>query len=56
MLIAAPLVALVVSAAGVWAGFQYTLPISPLVAILFTLLFSLSVILSLKRRVTSNKS
>lgn len=55
MLIAAPLVALGVSAAGVWAGFQYTLPISPLVAILFTLFFSLSVIFSSKKKVTSNK-
>jgi len=56
MFIVAPLVALIISATGVWAGFQYTLPISPLVAILFTLVFSFSVIFSLKRRVTSNKS
>ena len=55
MFIVAPLVALIVSATGVWAGFQYTLPISPLIAMLFTLVFSLSVIFSLKRRVTSNK-
>jgi zinc/manganese transport system permease protein len=56
MFIMAPLVAFMVSATGVWAGFQYTLPISPLVAILFTLVFCISVIFSLKRRVTSNKS
>ncbi|HTY91990.1 MAG TPA: metal ABC transporter permease [Methanocella sp.] len=55
MFVVAPLVALVISATGVWAGFQYTLPISPLVAILLTLVFSFSVIFSLKRRVTSNK-
>jgi zinc/manganese transport system permease protein len=55
MFIMAPLVALAVSAAGVWAGFAYSLPISPLVAMLFTLIFSLSVIFSTKRRVTSNK-
>jgi ABC-type Mn2+/Zn2+ transport systems, permease components len=56
MFVVAPLVAVVMSAAGVWAGFEYTVPISPLVAMLFTLAFSLSVIFSLKRRVTSNKT
>jgi len=56
MFIVAPLVALALSAAGVWAGFEFTVPISPLVAILFTLVFSLSVIFSLKRRITSNKT
>ncbi len=56
MFIVAPLVAVALSAIGVWAGFEYTVPISPLVAMLFTLVFSLSVIFSLKRRVTSNKT
>jgi zinc/manganese transport system permease protein len=52
MFIAAPLVALAVSAVGVWAGFEYTLPIAPLVALLLTGAFGLSVILSFKRRVS----
>ena len=56
MFIMAPLVALAVSSIGVWAGFAYSLPISPLVAMLFTLIFSLSVIFSTKRRVSSNKT
>lgn len=52
MLLAAPLVALSASVFGVWAGFQFTLPIAPLVALLLTGLFGLSVAASFKRRVT----
>jgi len=51
MFIVAPAVALAVSALGVWAGFQYTLPVAPLVALLLTAVFALSVMLSLKRRI-----
>jgi len=54
MFIAAPLVALLVSAFGVWAGFEYTLPVAPLVALLLTGTFGLAVILSSKRRVTTS--
>ncbi|MCD1295416.1 metal ABC transporter permease [Methanocella sp. CWC-04] len=55
MFIVAPLVAVVVSIIGVWAGFEYTLPIGPLTAVIFTVVFAISVILSPKRRITSNK-
>ena len=55
MFIAAPLVALLVSAFGVWAGFEYTLPIAPLVALLLTGTFGLAVMLSTKRRVTTRR-
>jgi zinc/manganese transport system permease protein len=53
MFIMAPLVSLVVSVFGVWAGFEYTFPIAPLIALLLTGVFALSVVLSFKRRVTA---
>lgn len=53
MFIVAPLVALLVSTFGVWAGFEYTLPIAPLVALLLTGTFGLAVLLSTKRKVTT---
>jgi len=53
MFIVAPLVALIISAVGVWAGFEFTLPIAPLVAILLTGAFGISVIISFKRRVST---
>jgi len=53
MFIAAPLVALTVSALGVWAGFEFTLPVVPLVALLLTAVFALSVLLSFKRRINT---
>ncbi|MBN1236253.1 MAG: metal ABC transporter permease [Methanotrichaceae archaeon] len=55
MFIAAPLVALSVSAIGVWAGFEFTLPIVPLVALLLTGVFALSVMLSFKRRISKKR-
>jgi zinc/manganese transport system permease protein len=55
MFIVAPAIAVAISVLGVWAGFEYTLPIGPLIAVLFTAAFAVSVILSPKRRVTSNK-
>ncbi len=53
MFIVAPLVALSVSAFGVWAGFEFTLPVAPLVALLLTGVFALSVMLSFKRRINT---
>lgn len=53
MFIVAPLVALLVSAIGVWAGFEYTLPVAPLVALLLTCTFGMAVIISPKRKVTA---
>jgi zinc/manganese transport system permease protein len=55
MFIVAPLVALSVSAFGVWAGFRFVLPIAPLVALLLTGVFAVSVILSFKRRINYRK-
>jgi len=51
MFIVAPAAALSVSALGVWAGFEFTLPVVPLVALLLTAVFALSVALSPKRRI-----
>lgn len=53
MFIAAPLIALSVSAFGVWAGFEFTLPVAPLVALLLTAVFAVSVMLSFKRRINT---
>jgi len=53
LFVAAPLVSLLVSAFGVWAGFEYTLPIAPLVALLLTGTFGLAVLMSSKRKVTT---
>jgi zinc/manganese transport system permease protein len=53
MFLVAPLLSLSMSAFGVWAGFEYTLPIAPLVALLLTGAFGVSVMLSFKRRVTA---
>jgi zinc/manganese transport system permease protein len=53
MFIVAPLAALLVSAFGVWAGFEFTLPVAPLVAMLLTGVFALSVVLSFKRRINT---
>jgi zinc/manganese transport system permease protein len=55
MFVVAPLVALSVSAFGVWAGFKFTLPIAPLVALLLTGVFGASVALSFKRRINYRK-
>jgi zinc/manganese transport system permease protein len=55
MFVVAPLVALSVSAFGVWAGFKFVLPIAPLVALLLTGVFAVSVILSFKRRINYRK-
>lgn len=56
MFIVAPAVALVVSSFGVWAAFEYTLPVAPLVALLLTAGFGLSVVLSFKRRINRSNN
>ena len=53
MFIVAPMMALTISAIGVWAGFEYTLPVAPLVALLLTAVFAVSVIFSFKRRINT---
>jgi len=52
MFIVAP--AIIVSTAGVWEGFEYILPIAPLVALLLTAVFAASVLLSFKRRINAS--
>ncbi len=56
MFIVAPAVALIVSSFGVWAAFEYTLPVAPLVALLLTAGFGLSVVLSFKRRINRSNN
>ena len=51
MFVVAPAMALIVSTAGVWAGFEYILPIAPLVALMLTAVFAASILLSFKRRI-----
>jgi zinc/manganese transport system permease protein len=51
LFIVAPLVAATVSVAGAWVGLQHSLPVGPLVAVVFSGLFLLAVLLSPKRRV-----
>jgi len=53
MFVVAPAAALMISAIGVWAGFEYTLPVAPLVALLLTAVFAVSVIFSFKRRINT---
>ena len=53
MFIVAPMMALTISAIGVWAGFEYTLPVAPLVALLLTAVFAVSVVFSFKRRINT---
>jgi zinc/manganese transport system permease protein len=56
LFIAAPIVAGCISIAGAWIGLMYSMPVGPLTAILFTIVFFISVIFSPKRRITINKN
>jgi zinc/manganese transport system permease protein len=51
LFIVAPLVAATVSVAGAWVGLQHSLPVGPLVAVVFSGLFLVAVLISPKRRV-----
>jgi len=51
LFLAAPLVAGTVSVAGAWVGLQHSLPVGPLVAVVFSGLFLVAVLISPKRRV-----
>jgi zinc/manganese transport system permease protein len=55
MFIVAPAVAAIVSVSGALAGMEYSLPVAPLTAVLLSVVFIGSVILSPKRRVTFRK-
>lgn len=56
MFMVAPVVAAAISVTGALAGLEYSLPVAPLTAVLFCLVFVLAVIFSPKRRVTFRKS
>ncbi|MDH7510675.1 MAG: metal ABC transporter permease [Methanolinea sp.] len=56
MFIMAPVVAAAISVSGALAGLEYALPVAPLTAVLFSLVFVVAVALSPKRRVTFRKS
>lgn len=55
MFIVAPAIAAIVSVSGALAGMEYSLPVAPLTAVLLSVVFIGSVILSPKRRVTFRK-
>ncbi|WP_332449811.1 metal ABC transporter permease [Methanoculleus sp.] len=56
MFVVAPVVAAVVSVSGALIGLEYSLPVAPLTAIIFSAVFFAAVILSPKRRVTFRKT
>ncbi|WP_298669052.1 metal ABC transporter permease [uncultured Methanofollis sp.] len=51
LFLVAPLVAATVSVTGAWIGLQHSLPVGPLIAVVFSGLFLVAVLLSPKRRV-----
>jgi len=53
MFIVAPLVAAVVSVSGALVGLEFSLPVAPLTAVLFSLIFVVAVFASPKRKVTT---
>jgi zinc/manganese transport system permease protein len=56
MFVMAPVVAAVVSVSGAVAGLEYSFPVAPLTAVIFSVVFIASVLLSPKRRITFRKS
>jgi zinc/manganese transport system permease protein len=56
MFVMAPVVAAVVSVSGAVAGLEYSFPVAPLTAVIFSAVFIASVFLSPKRRITFRKS
>ena len=55
MMIASPIIAGSISLFGTWTAFTFNLPIAPLSAVLFALVFLISVIISPKRKITREK-
>jgi len=55
MFVVAPVVAAIVSITGALVGLEYSLPVAPLTAVLFSVVFIAAVIISPKRRVTFRK-
>ncbi len=56
MFIAAPIVAACISVIGALAGLNHSLPVAPLTALLFSIVFAFAVIVSPRRRITVRKS
>jgi len=56
MFIAAPIVAACISVTGALAGLNHSLPVAPLTALLFSVVFAFAVIVSPRRRITVRKS
>lgn len=56
MFVVAPLVAAIVSVSGALIGLEYSLPVAPLTAVLFSIVFVAAMIVSPKRRVTFRKT
>ena len=55
MFIVAPVIGAIVSVSGALAGLEYTLPVSPLTAVLFSIIFAVAIILSPRRRISMKK-
>jgi len=55
MFIVAPVIAAIISVSGAFAGLDYALPVAPLTAILFGLVFAAAIILSPRRRISMRK-
>lgn len=55
MFILAPVIGAAVSVSGALIGLEYSLPVSPLTAVFFSILFAAAIILSPRRRVTMRK-
>ncbi|MFA7695000.1 MAG: metal ABC transporter permease [Methanoregula sp.] len=56
MFIFAPIVAVCVSVVGAVAGITWSLPIAPLTAVIFSLVFVVAVVFSPRRRITNSKN
>ncbi len=55
MFILAPAIGAAVSVSGALVGLEYSLPVSPLTAVFFSILFAAAIILSPRRRITMRK-
>lgn len=56
MFVIAPVVAAAVSVSGALIGLEYSLPVAPLTAVIFSIVFLAAIFLSPKRRITNRKS
>lgn len=56
MFIVAPVIAVCVSIVGAVAGISWSLPVAPLTAVLFALVFAFAVLISPRRRITNSKN